>query len=90
MRQTRRSLGLDRSSYEIDLSEQQASELREVLARYISAARRIGGGKRHAVMSTTPPEENPAEIRAWAQGGGIEVSSRGRIRAELREQYRSR
>lgn len=39
-------LGLDDTEYEIDLNAEQAQALREVLARYVKAARRAGGGAR--------------------------------------------
>ena len=40
--------GLDGTNYEIDLNTKHAKELREALARYLSASRRIGsGGNKH-------------------------------------------
>ena len=38
--------GLDGADYEIDLNTAHAQELRNALARYVSAARRAGGGAR--------------------------------------------
>ena len=35
--------GLDGTDYEIDLNSEHAQALRDALARYISAARRVGG-----------------------------------------------
>ena len=40
------SFSLDGTSYEIDLAEKNAKELREVFSRYVSAARKVGRGTR--------------------------------------------
>jgi ERCC4 domain/Lsr2 len=34
-------------------------------------------------------EPSTAEVRAWARGQGIDVPDRGRLRPEVREQYRA-
>ena len=48
--------GLDGAEYEIDLSTQHAQELRNALARYVGAARRLGGGARlHGLSSSRLP-----------------------------------
>ncbi len=85
---------LDGVSYEIDLSDENASELRDVLAQYVSAARRVGGRKIRlaagqpagAAPSTSDREESQA-IRKWAVANGYAVSDRGRISSEVREAY---
>ena len=38
--------GLDGTEYEIDLNAKHAQELRDALARYVGAARRVGGAAR--------------------------------------------
>ena len=38
--------GLDGTEYEIDLNARHAKELRDVLARYVDAARRVRGSAR--------------------------------------------
>lgn len=87
--------GLDGISYQIDLSAENASELRDALAQYIEHARRAGGRKRAAgrapaTVSTRPAtvdrEQNQA-IRAWARKNGFNVSDRGRIPTEVVEAY---
>ena len=85
---------LDGVSYEIDLSDENASELRDVLAQYVSAARRVGGRKIRLAVgqsagsapSTSDREESQA-IRKWAVANGYAVSDRGRISSEVREAY---
>jgi hypothetical protein len=82
---------LDGVSYEIDLSEENASALREELDRYVAAARRIGGRKVRlatgqslsgASGSSTDRERN-RQIREWAQAHGYEVAERGRLSSEI-------
>lgn len=86
------SFALDNVSYEIDLSEKNAKALRKALDTYVSAARKVGGRKspgsstRRSSGSGRSKEEL-AEIRAWAQQNGHQVSERGRIKAEVLEAY---
>ena len=78
--------GLDGTDYEIDLNTEHAQQLRDVLARYIAAACRIGASARQPARSrrkapaSTP---NTTEVREWAKAQGINVKDRGRIPAEL-------
>jgi hypothetical protein len=78
---------LDGVTYEIDLSEENAAALRDELARYISAGRRIGGRKVRAAngqpSTTASDRERNQQIRAWANANGYEVSERGRLASEV-------
>jgi nucleoid-associated protein Lsr2 len=77
---------LDGTEYEIDLNAEHARELREVLARYVSAARRAGGGARRPARGGRKAPgsgPNPTQVREWAKAQGIEVKDRGRVPAEL-------
>jgi hypothetical protein len=83
--------GLDGRSYQIDLSEKNHAELRELLAPYIAAGRRRRSGSSVSMpsqrrSSPTDREQNQA-IREWAKKRGITMSDRGRIRADVVEQY---
>jgi len=81
---------LDKTAYEIDLSNDNAAELRQTFSRYVNAARKAPGGGRRAV--TGQPSfagYDPAAVRAWANGQGIEVNARGRIKADVVEQFRA-
>lgn len=85
--------GLDGVTYEIDLADKNAAELRDSLAQYIEHARRTGGRKRAgttaaraATAAGTDREQNQA-IRAWARKQGLEVSDRGRIPTNVIEAY---
>jgi hypothetical protein len=59
--------GLDGTEYEIDLNAGHARALRDALARYVSAARRAGGGARRparAGRGAPGSGPNPTEVRA--------------------------
>jgi hypothetical protein len=79
------TFGLDGRLYEIDLSASNAEKLRRVLAKFVLAGRRQTTVK--ATSRTPRVASDAAEIRAWAVANGYEVSSRGRVSAELREAY---
>jgi hypothetical protein len=81
---------IDGVSYEIDLSEANAEALREALAPYADAARRIGG--RSSRRSGAKPQQaseraDLSELRAWARENGYQVSDRGRVSGEVRAAY---
>ncbi|MQA26754.1 MAG: Lsr2 family protein [Micromonosporaceae bacterium] len=83
--------GLDGTTYEVDLSEKNAKALRESLAKFVSAGRRIGKAGRVATAggrgpATTDREQNQA-IREWAKRKGIQISERGRISQGIVEKY---
>lgn len=93
--------GLDGVIYEIDLSEENATSLRDVLDDYVQHARRQGGRRRSAGRSTNgrasgraantaAPAGDRAQnqaIREWARRQGMTVSDRGRIPTEVTEAY---
>ncbi|MGH3517296.1 MAG: histone-like nucleoid-structuring protein Lsr2 [Haloechinothrix sp.] len=85
--------GLDGISYQIDLSADNAEELRDALAQYVEHARRSGGRKRAAgrgpgvVRPAAVDREQNQAIRAWARKNGFNVSDRGRIPTEVVEAY---
>jgi hypothetical protein len=88
------SFGLDGTSYEIDLSKSNADALRDSLAKYVGGARKIGraaarstGGRSRGSGSAAIDRDQAAAIRAWAKKQGLKVSDRGRIPANIIEQY---
>ncbi len=82
------TFALDGTTYEIDLSADNAARLREALAPYISAARRATGrGGRKSPRGRSSGGPNAAEIREWAKAHGYGVSDRGRVPAEVRQAY---
>jgi hypothetical protein len=87
------SFGLDGREYEIDLSTANAKKLRGALEGYQAVARRIGSrpvGRPRGRVGQAATIGDAAEIREWAVSNGFEVSSRGRIPAQLREAYQAR
>ena len=93
------SFSLDGTSYEIDLAEKNATELREVFSRYVSAARKVsrggrsssssssGGGNRGRSTGGRMDREQAGAIRDWARKNGHNVSDRGRIPASVVDAY---
>jgi len=84
---------LDGTSYEIDLSETNATSLRNAFAVYIAEARKVGGARRSSggtkAKARTSSSGGPAasEIREWARANGHDVPERGRVSAEVRRAY---
>lgn len=76
---------LDKVNYEIDLSRENAERLREDLAGWIGAARRVSVRSKRARSSQ--PDPDIPRIRRWAREQGMDVAHRGRIAAELREAF---
>jgi hypothetical protein len=83
------TFGLDGRAYEIDLSAKNAKALRGVLKSYVGAARRSGSAARANSRPTAPSidREESQAIREWARASGYDVSSRGRISAEIIDAY---
>lgn len=86
--------GVDGTEYEIDLTTQNADELRSTLSEYVDKARKAnprgrknqGGQKNNASGSGRSKEETQA-IRQWAQDNGLNPSSRGRITQSIIDAY---
>ena len=81
--------GLDGAEYEVDLSSENAQGLRDALAPWVAVARKTGGRRKRVsgTAAKSPAGSSTSDIRAWAQENGYEVSSRGRVSAEVREAY---
>ncbi|MCV7193792.1 histone-like nucleoid-structuring protein Lsr2 [Mycolicibacterium brumae] len=85
---------LDGVTYEIDLSDKNAAKLRADLNKWTESARRVSGrrrGQRPAGRGgrAAIDREQSAAIREWARSKGLNVSTRGRIPAEVIEAYNS-
>jgi hypothetical protein len=77
---------LDGTEYEIDLNTEHAQQLRDALAAYLKAGRRVSGGSRQPARGgRRGPASglNTTEVREWAKAQGIDVKDRGRVPAEL-------
>jgi hypothetical protein len=84
--------GLDGVTYEIDLRDANAEQLRGVLAAYVASGRRTGGrikrGLRLAGGAGASANGEAGLIREWAQANGVELAARGRIPGHEAEAYR--
>ncbi len=96
------TFALDGVSYEIDVSEANAKELRDALAPWLGHARRVGGrgaggGGRSRSTSAAPrsggksasggSRADLSAVRAWARENGFQVSDRGRVSSEVMAAY---
>jgi Lsr2 len=87
--------GVDGAVYEIDLSARHAGELRSMLGRYISAARRIRQApvrarrQRRPRPRTVTDREQSRRIRSWAMDRGLLASPRGRIPQHVADEYQA-
>ncbi|MFF0146174.1 Lsr2 protein [Amycolatopsis sulphurea] len=89
---------LDGVDYEIDLSDENANDLRDALYRYTESGRRVGGRKRRAAGSRASTGESLTEkrqrnqaIREWGRANGFTgLSDRGRVPNEVIEAYEKR
>ena len=91
------AFGLDGSSYEIDVCDDHAAELRDAFAPFVGAARRAGrsagsaasrrGSGRPARAGGNGDKQRVQEIREWARTHGHKVSERGRLSAAVVEAY---
>lgn len=78
------SFGLDGTAYEIDLSAENAKQLRAALEPFAEHARRSTAARgARATARTVGNRERSAEIRRWAKDHDIPVNERGRIPATL-------
>jgi hypothetical protein len=85
------SFALDGSTYEIDLSAQNAAKLRDSLAPYVANARRagrqLGAARRNGRAPARADREQTQAIREWARQNGHKVGEKGRIPAAILEAY---
>jgi hypothetical protein len=83
--------GLDGTEYEIDLNAGHAQALREALAPYVRAARRLGGAVRRPARGGRRAGSglSAVEVRDWAKAQCIEVKDRGRVPADLAARFKA-
>ncbi|USQ76727.1 histone-like nucleoid-structuring protein Lsr2 [Ornithinimicrobium cryptoxanthini] len=80
---------LDGVTYELDLSDENATKLRDDFAQWIGVARRSGGRRqvRRGAGGSGASREELARIRDWGRANGFKVSDRGRVSRELQDAY---
>ena len=84
---------VDGMAYELDLTDENSTKLRDTLSPYVRAGRKIGGRRRgdtrpgRIIKSSGSAagyhRETLKSIRAWAKQNGHRVSDRGRLSAEV-------
>lgn len=86
------SFALDKDTFEIDLSEENATKLRDKLAKFIAVAQPVKVQRSQKritkqVITTPSSKEQTAAVRAWAAQNGFTVSERGRIPKNVLEAF---
>lgn len=84
------TFGIDGATYEIDLSDANAAQLREALAGYVGHARKLTAARRGgagARKSSSGSGVDTKAVREWAKANGHEVSERGRVPASVIAAY---
>ncbi len=84
------SFALDGVSYEIDLTSENATKLRDDFAMWIGHAERTGGRRstaRAGKAAGAGRKQDLGAVREWARANGYTVSDRGRISAEVQQAY---
>lgn len=87
------TFALDGTTHEIDLTNKEADKFRGLFQDYIAAGRKVGGkrsGRKASGSGSGRSKEELAEVRAWAQQNGYDVSERGRIKQEVLDAYDAR
>lgn len=81
---------LDGTEYEIDLSARHGEELRSALGKYVTHARKAGGGARRGTArgNRRAATVDTVAVRSWAREQGIDVKDRGRVPADIVARYR--
>lgn len=83
------TFALDGVTYEIDLTPDNYDKLYEALHDFISVARKAGRAKGATRRRAPVAGASAEDVRAWARGQGLEVNSRGRVPANVREAYQA-
>jgi len=83
------TFALNGVQYEIDLSKKNADKLAKAFAPYVEAGRKASArtSARSPRAADGPRRHDQSAVREWARGQGLEVSSRGRIPADVLARY---
>ena len=83
------TFGLDGVLYEIDLTEQNAHQLRDELGVYVEKGRKVRVRSGVQRRPSTSARDETQRIRDWAEKNGYSPSSRGRISKRIVEAYQA-
>ncbi|MGC4933072.1 histone-like nucleoid-structuring protein Lsr2 [Gordonia sp. DT30] len=81
---------IDGKDYEFDTSARHAQQFRTAIAKYVEVSRTVGAARKRTAKRTiggARSKEQTQAIRNWAVRNGFEVSSRGRIPANVLEAF---
>ena len=80
------------AEYTIDLSQANVDKFAAAITPYVDAGQRVGGRKTSNApkgSSGGARQIDTKAVRKWASSNGIELSSRGRVPAEVIEKYKA-
>ena len=79
------------ADYSIDLSKANADKFEKAIGPYLEKAQRVGGQKSRpsSAPRAQASQVDTKAVRAWAASNGIELSSRGRVQADVIEKYKA-
>ena len=87
------TIGLDRQTVELDLSEANYAKVSDFLTPYLDAGRKTSStsttGTRRKPNSSDGKQGDNQAIREWAEANGHKVSARGRIKKEIVDAYQA-
>jgi hypothetical protein len=86
------TIGLDRQSVELDLSEANYGKVRDFLTPYLDAGRKTNtttGTSRKSGTTAADKRADTQAIREWAEANGHKVNTRGRIKKEIVDAYQA-
>ena len=82
---------VDGVAYEIDLTDDNAAALRDLLAPYVAAGRSVSArrptGQSAPRARRRPGQQDYSAVRAWAKENGYTLSDRGRVPAAVLDAY---
>lgn len=84
------AFGYQGTNYELELCAKHRKNLDAALNELVGSARRVSATRRSSAKPRQPranQREENAEIRAWATANSLKVSERGRIAADVIEQF---
>jgi hypothetical protein len=84
------TFALDGFTYELDVNDLNAKELRTALEPFIAHARRVGGRRVQGVRASGRTQGyDPKAVRRWAEANNIRTGDRGRIPQSVVEQFKA-
>lgn len=88
------AFGLGDSHFEIDLGAAHRSELEDVLAKFVEAARPVKVPREQVAGRTGKPQRkvssyDASAVREWARSNGFTVSGRGRVPQSVVDAYQA-